>query len=141
MKIAAATLVTLALITLLPRSAQAANHHRRRHKVVAVARSLIGIPYVWGGSSPRTGFDCSGLVQYVFFRVGVRLPHSTWGQMRFGRRVRHLEAGDVVFFWQGDHVAIYLGGGRIEDAPHTGLRVGVRLLAAYGAFYMARRYL
>lgn len=140
MRAAAAVIVTVALLLLLPRPVAAGGHHRRQ-RVLAVARGLIGVPYKWGGSSPRTGFDCSGFVQYVFRKAGVRLPHSTFGQMQRGRRVRHLEPGDVVFFSRGEHVAIYLGDGRIEDAPHTGLRVGIRLLAAYGTFYMARRYL
>ena len=57
------------------------------HRVVTYARHFIGIPYSWGGSSPRTGFDCSGLVRFVYGHFGIRLPHSSWADLSHGRRV------------------------------------------------------
>lgn len=147
----AATIAAALIAATSPLTAIASVHHRmhhhrvrihhRVHRLIWVARRQVGTPYVWGGTSPRTGFDCSGFVQYVFRRVGVGLPRTTWGMIDRGHRVRHLRPGDVLFFWGGSHVALYLGGGLIEDAPHSGARVGVRRLAAYGGYYEARNYL
>src|SRR5206468_5827494 len=91
-------------------------------RVVSYARRFLGVPYSWGGSSPRTGFDCSGLVRFVYRRFGIGLPHSTWGDLAHGRRVtrRALRAGDLVFFYGASHVGIYVGRGHFIDAPHTG---------------------
>jgi len=123
------------------------HHHHRRlrrstirvRRLIVVARREIGRPYVWGATGPWA-FDCSGLVQYVYRHVGVLLPRTTWGMMDRGRRVYGpLHPGDLVFFFNGEHVGIYLGRGRFEDAPHTGARVGVRTLASYGGYYTARR--
>ena len=111
----------------------------RVRRLVRDRRPEIGVPYVYGGTSPA-GFDCSGLVQYVYRRVGVVLPRTTWGMLGRGRRVYGpLHPGDLVFFFRGEHVGIYLGSGLFEDAPHTGTRVGVRTLASYGGYYTARR--
>jgi cell wall-associated NlpC family hydrolase len=97
---------------------------RRRHKVVRVARSLRGIPYVYGGAS-RSGFDCSGLTMYVYRRVGISLSHGATDQSRRGSPVslRRLKPGDLVFYGGSgfySHVAIYAGHGKVIDAPHTG---------------------
>jgi cell wall-associated NlpC family hydrolase len=95
---------------------------------VAAARDalgFLGVPYVWGGSGPA-GFDCSGLVQYVFARHGVRLPRVAADQARVGIPVAReaLLPGDVVFFADPSgyvhHEGIYLGEGRFVHAPHTG---------------------
>jgi peptidoglycan DL-endopeptidase CwlO len=111
------------------------------HRVVTYARHFIGIPYSWGGSSPRTGFDCSGLVRFVYGHFGIRLPHSSWADLSHGHRVgrRFLRAGDLVFFYGASHVGIYVGGGRFIDAPHTGTRVRVSTMGQYG-YYGARRF-
>jgi peptidoglycan DL-endopeptidase CwlO len=97
---------------------------RRRHQVVRIARSLRGVPYVYGGASP-SGFDCSGLTMYVYHRVGISLSHGATDQAHRGRPVslRHLKAGDLVFYGSSGyyyHVAVYAGRGRVIDAPHTG---------------------
>src|SRR5205085_409751 len=88
--------------------------------VVGVAMRYLGVPYVWGGSTPR-GFDCSGLVMYVFAQVGVSLPHSSYAQYGMGTPVSmgELQPGDLVFFAGASHVGIYIGGGQFIHAPHT----------------------
>jgi hypothetical protein len=110
--------------------------------VVSYARHFLGVPYSWGGSTPRTGFDCSGLVRFVYRRFGIRLPHSSWGDLSHGRRVsrRSLRPGDLVFFYGAGHVGIYVGHGRFIDAPHTGARVRISTMGAYSGYYGARRF-
>ena len=122
-------------------------HHSRQASqtfgvhVVAYTRHFLGVPYRWGGTTPRTGFDCSGLVRFVYQRFGIRLPHSTWGDLSHGRRVtrRALRAGDLVFFYGASHVGIYVGRGHFIDAPHTGARVRVSTINRYSGYYGARR--
>jgi cell wall-associated NlpC family hydrolase len=104
--------------------------------VVSLAMQYLGVPYQWGGASPQTGFDCSGLVTYVFGRLGVSLPHYAASQWHSPDTVwvspHRLRPGDLVFFTGSDgtrqapgHVGIYVGGGYLIDAPHTGAFVQV----------------
>jgi len=83
----------------------------------------LGVPYVWGGASP-SGFDCSGLVMYVYAQVGISLPHNTVAQWSYPRAVSvprsELQPGDLVFFAGLGHVGIYVGNGQFIHAPHTG---------------------
>ncbi|MBD0290373.1 MAG: C40 family peptidase [Thermoleophilia bacterium] len=90
--------------------------------VVGVAMRYLGTPYRWGGSSPSTGFDCSGFTMYVFAQVGVSLPHSAAGQYGYGAPVSRsaLQPGDLVFFNGLGHVGIYVGGNAFIHSPHTG---------------------
>ena len=110
-------------------------------RVVAYARHFLGIPYSYGGSTPRTGFDCSGLVRFVYGHFGIALPHSSWGDLARGHRIRRrlLHAGDLVFFYGASHVGIYVGEGRFIDAPHTGARVRISTMGEYAGYYGARR--
>lgn len=101
--------------------------------VVQEAQKFLGVPYLWGGASPSTGFDCSGLVQYVFGQLGISLPRTSEQQATVGTPVASLasaQPGDLVFFEpspQGPgHVGIYIGHGQMIDAPHTGTDVQVQ---------------
>jgi cell wall-associated NlpC family hydrolase len=110
---------------------------------VETALAYIGVPYVWGGESPTAGFDCSGLVMYVFAQHGVRLPHYSRAQFALGERVApaDLRPGDVVFFGNPVyHVGIYVGGGWFVHAPRTGDVVRVARLADRSDYAGARRY-
>jgi cell wall-associated NlpC family hydrolase len=97
--------------------------------VVSLAAQYLGIPYKWAGATPATGFDCSGLVQYVFAQLGVSLPHNTVAQWNSPNAIpvqrNQLQPGDLVFFAHLDHVGIYIGNGDFIDAPHTGAFVRV----------------
>ena len=94
-------------------------------RAVALAKQQIGIRYTWGGANRRTGFDCSGLVYYVYKRLGIRLPRVTYQQWHAGPRIarNRLRPGDLVFFHHLGHVAIWVGHEWFIQAPHTGSRV------------------
>ena len=102
---------------------------------VALAEHYLGVPYRWGGAAPSTGFDCSGLTQFVYAQLGVWLPHYAAAQFLAYPRIdpSQLAPGDLVFFEpKADgpgHVAIYAGDGQIVEAPHTGATVRVGSLA------------
>jgi cell wall-associated NlpC family hydrolase len=89
--------------------------------VIGIAMQYLGVPYVWGGSSP-SGFDCSGFTMYVYAQVGVSLPHNAAMQYGVGVPVSRdqLQAGDLVFFNGLGHMGMYIGGGNFIHAPHTG---------------------
>ncbi len=101
--------------------------------IVSLAMQYLGIPYRWGGASPVNGFDCSGLVQYVYAQVGISLPHYTVSQWNYPGAVpvpkNQLRPGDLVFFNGLDHVGIYIGYGDFIDAPHTGANVEIDSLS------------
>jgi len=100
--------------------------------VVSIAMQYLGVPYVWGGASP-SGFDCSGLVMYVYAQVGVSLPHSSYAQYGYGSPVSmsQLQPGDLVFFNGLSHEGIYVGGGSFIHAPHTGDVVKISSLSGW----------
>ena len=102
--------------------------------VVGIAMRYLGVPYRWGGASP-SGFDCSGLVMYVFAQIGVSLPHSSYSQYGMGTPVSmsQLQPGDLVFFAGASHVGIYIGGGQFIHAPHTGDVVKISSLSGWYA--------
>ena len=112
--------------------------------VLDLARAQTGKPYVWGGASPQTSFDCSGLVQWVYRQVGVQLPRTAQQQYQATTRVprEQLQPGDLVFFAQTypssepiTHVGIYVGAGRMINAP-TGGDV-IREMPAFSGFWGA----
>jgi peptidoglycan DL-endopeptidase CwlO len=96
-------------------------------KAVQLAMKYLGVPYVWAGASPG-GFDCSGLVMYVYAQLGVYLPHSSAMQYGCGTHVSRsqLEPGDLVFFGSPiHHVGMYVGNGNMIDAPYSGVSVRI----------------
>ena len=108
----------------------------QHNPIVSIASKYLGVAYLWGGASPKTGFDCSGLVKYVFAQLGVTLPHFAAAQYyspyAVWVRPSRLKPGDLVFFTGSDgtrkapgHVGIYVGDGYLIDAPHTGAFVEV----------------
>jgi cell wall-associated NlpC family hydrolase len=104
---------------------------------------MLGVDYRYGGKSPQTGFDCSGLVAHVFREAyGIELPHNARAQSEMGTRVSlsELRAGDLVFYNTLDrpfsHVGIYLGDGRFVHAPKTGAQVRVEPIR--GNYWMRR---
>jgi peptidoglycan DL-endopeptidase CwlO len=95
-----------------------------RSSVVAIAQRYLGVPYVWAGASP-SGFDCSGLAMYCYAQIGISLSHGATDQQHASTPVplSSLQPGDLVFFGSASyshHVGIYVGGGQMIDAPHTG---------------------
>jgi cell wall-associated NlpC family hydrolase len=116
-----------------------------RPEAVKIAMQYLGVPYVWGGESP-SGFDCSGLMQYTFAQLGIRIPRVSRDQYQVGMPVERawLLPGDLVFFsYDGTpsgvhHVAMYIGDGKMIEAPHTGANVRIVPLRTDG-YIGARR--
>ncbi|MDX6470822.1 MAG: peptidoglycan DL-endopeptidase CwlO [Gaiellaceae bacterium] len=102
-------------------------------KVVKYAKHFLGVRYVYGGSTPSSGFDCSGFVRYVYGHFGIRLAHSSFAQFTSGFRVGRggLKPGDLVFFNGLGHVGIYVGNGKFIHAPHSGTRVRIESLGGW----------
>jgi cell wall-associated NlpC family hydrolase len=111
-------------------------------EAATIAMQYLGVPYVWGGSTPG-GFDCSGLVMYVYGQLGISLPHFAAAQYGFGTPVSRdaLQPGDLVFFDGLNHVGIYIGGGEMVHAPHTGDVVKISPLTDFGDGYVGARRL
>ncbi|WP_058991654.1 C40 family peptidase [Sarcina ventriculi] len=103
-------------------------------QVLAYAYQFEGYPYVWGGSSPSTGFDCSGFVQYVYAHFGINLPRTTFEQVNCGTPVslNNIKPGDLVFEFGSsegpNHVGIYIGNGQMIDAAGVGQGVTISKL-------------
>lgn len=119
-------------------------NRRFREKIVKTARQYIGVPYRWGGESPRTGFDCSGYTMVVYRLNGLDLPRSSRQQWRVGKKIerRQLKKGDLVFFAttggsRVSHVGIYAGSGQFLHAPRRGSRIKMSSLSSQ---YFRRRY-
>lgn len=94
--------------------------------VVAFARAQLGKPYIWGGTGPR-GFDCSGLVMRAWEKAGVKLPRTTWGQVKAGKETTRsaLVPGDLVITSGGGHVQLYIGNGKVIHAPRPGRAITI----------------
>jgi len=110
-------------------------------RAVQIASRLTGTPYSWGGESPSSGFDCSGLVRYVYARLGIDLPHHAASQWSLGRPVSpgHLRAGDLVFFSGLGHVGIYAGHGTFIHSPRSGESVRWQSLSSRISSYEGAR--
>jgi len=106
-------------------------------RAARIALSAVGIPYRWGGSSPASGFDCSGLIYWAYGQLGIELPHSSYALYGEGRRVARsrMRAGDVLVFSGLGHVGLYVGRGRMVHAPSSGRLVEIVRLGSsnYGS--------
>lgn len=110
-----------------------------RYRATQVAKKQIRKKYRWGGKTPKTGFDCSGLIQYAYKSVSVNLPRTARAQYEVTKRValKSLQVGDLIFFHtrrtraKVNHVGIYLGAGKFIHAPRKGKRVSVATLNTY----------
>jgi hypothetical protein len=115
-----------------------------REELVRSARSFLGVPYLWGGASPDTGFDCSGLTMTVYQLCGFDLPRTSREQYKAGNPVElsSLEKGDLVFFAPGgdkiSHVGIYTGSGQFIHAPERGKTIRIDFLSNG---YFSRTYI
>jgi peptidoglycan DL-endopeptidase CwlO len=110
-------------------------------RAVRIARTQLGVPYRYGGASPA-GFDCSGLVMWVYGRLGISLPHNAAALYDIGRAVSRsrLRPGDLLFFHGLGHVGLYIGHGRMIHAPQSGRSVEIQPLSVRrGSLVGARR--
>ncbi len=96
-------------------------------RAARIALRAVGVPYRWGGTSPASGFDCSGLVYWAYGKLGVEVPHSSYALAGIGRRVARprLRPGDVLVFCGYGHVGLYIGRGRMVHAPNSGRLVEI----------------
>ena len=116
-----------------PRSRRSSATAAATREAAKIALQYLGVPYVWGGASP-SGFDCSGLVMYVYAQLGISLPHYTVSQWNVTEPISssQMQPGDLVFFNGLGHVGIYIGNGQMVDAPHTGSVVRIDNIAGFG---------
>jgi cell wall-associated NlpC family hydrolase len=129
-----------------PRPVHRVSKRRKRslgERAARIALKAVGVPYRWGGTSPASGFDCSGLVYWAYGRLGVEVPHSSYALAATGRRVARprLRPGDVLVFSGYGHVGIYVGRGRMVHAPSSGRLVEIVRLGRshYGSRLVAAR--
>jgi hypothetical protein len=118
-----------------------------RAKLIAEAKKFLGLQYLWAGTS-GFGFDCSGFTHTLYAAFGIRIPRDADRQAVHGTPVAasDLRRGDLVFFSSGPggpivHVGMYVGGGNMIDAPHTGASVRIESVWTFGNYAGARRYL
>jgi cell wall-associated NlpC family hydrolase len=114
-------------------------------RILRTADSYVGVKYVWGGNTPKEGFDCSGFTKYVFAKYGIALPRTSREQVRAGRAVAvdfgSLRPGDLMMFAEPgeaiSHVAIYAGDGKIIHASSSNHSVGYTDLNSGGDWFVA----
>ena len=113
------------------------------HDILATAYAQTGVKYLYGGTNPQRGLDCSGFVQYVYSQNGIDLPRTTNDQIRIGTKIdrKDLRPGDLVFYWRNrglrtKHVGIYTGGGLLIHSPRTGYTV--QETEAFSRYNLAR---
>lgn len=99
--------------------------------IVAAAYSQLGVPYVWGGTTPGVGLDCSGLTQYCYRQAGITIPRNSEDQAAFGRKVPVSEATPGDILWRPGHVGIYIGDDRYIHEPHSGAVCTIASGASY----------
>ncbi len=113
---------TTASVTATSTAAEATPDYRSDGSIgaqaISIAMQYIGIAYAYGGSSPATGFDCSGLIKYVYAQLGVELPHSSSSMVATGYQVSSPIPGDIV--WTQGHVSLYAGDGMVVEAANYG---------------------
>jgi cell wall-associated NlpC family hydrolase len=122
----------LAVVSFAGCSSTSPGYEHVGHKAASVALGQVGVPYRYGGSSPR-GFDCSGLVQYSYASAGISIPRTTSGQWARMSPVSNgdMRTGDLLFFridGKMSHVGLYLGDGRFVHAPSSGRTVSIESL-------------
>jgi len=107
-------------------------HHKASpYKITKIALQQVGIPYRYGGTNPKAGFDCSGLVNYSYKKAGILVPRTTRQLYKASNPVKRkqLKRGDMVFFKINrrkiSHVGLYLGNGRFVHAPSSGKKVNI----------------
>ena len=130
---------------------QTGDNEHLRNDIVKTAKLYLGVPYRWGGESPRTGFDCSGLTMVVYRLNGLDLPRSSGQQWQAGKPIKRgqLAKGDLVFFATSggrkvSHVGIYAGNSQFLHAPGRGRNIRISTLSStyYKSRYLgARSYL
>lgn len=118
--------------------------------IIGAAKAQLGTPYLWGGETAGKGFDCSGLIQYAYAKAGISIPRTTFDQIKHGAPVKwgQFQPGDLIFSnFEGpgagaSHVVMYLGGGKVIAAPHTGANVQIEDVSLFrNNFVGARRIL
>ncbi len=120
-------------------AAQRSKYSNSRQRVILSAKKQLRKRYRWGGTSPKTGFDCSGLIQYAFKSIKIHIPRTAREQYRKTKRIAlsKLRAGDLIFFHtrrtrtRVNHVGLYLGDGKFIHAPRRGKRVSVAKFNKY----------
>lgn len=109
--------------------------------VLAVAHDQVGKPYVFGSGPDTSSFDCSDLIQYAYGQVGIKLPRTTYDQIKVGTPVKwgQFQPGDLIFANGGHHVVMYVGGGKVIAAPHTGTVVQYQPVSRFKSSFVAGR--
>mgnify|MGYP000901491414 FL=1 len=110
-----------------PQASPLSGAAKTRHNVLLKGKKYIGTPYLWGGTTPK-GFDCSGLIHYLYGKQGISIPRNSREQFSRLQATSDPQPGDLVFFRKKgviNHVGLYLGNGQMLHAPQTGMSVRI----------------